>query len=105
MMIADELRSSGFRVIETANADEALAVLRSATLVDVVLTDIRMPGSMDGLALAELARSTWPRLKVVVASGQSEWRFHIAADDFFLKPYHPERVVQRIRHLLTDRQA
>lgn len=102
MMIADEVRQQGFRVIEAATADEALAVLRSAISVDLVLTDIQMPGSMDGLALAELVRSIWPGLKIIFATARSAHPSHMAAADaFFGKPYNPERVVQRIRDLLN----
>lgn len=102
MMIADELRLQGFRVLEAANAEEALALLRSQISIDLVLTDIRMPGPTDGLALAELARSTWPELKIVIATGQSVQPSHMAvADAVFGKPYDPDRVVQRIRDLLN----
>jgi len=104
MMIADELRASGFRVVEASNADEALVVLQSSCSVDLVLTDIRMPGSMDGLALAQLVRSKWPGIKVIFASGQPR-QPDMVADAFFSKPYQPERVVDRIREILIHRQT
>jgi len=101
MMIADEVRMQGFRVFEAATAEEALALLRTGIPVDLILTDIRMPGATDGLALAELARSTWPALKIIIATGQSVQPSRMAvADAVFGKPYDPDRVVQRIRDLL-----
>jgi DNA-binding response OmpR family regulator len=104
LMVADELRLAGFRVLEAMNADEALAILRASPhSVDLVMTDVRMPGSMDGVALAQLVRSTWPRLKIVVASGESvNWPCPHIADAFFGKPYDLEQVVQRIKSFLSD---
>jgi CheY-like chemotaxis protein len=101
LMIADDLRDAGFTVIEAASADEALTVLRSSTPVDLVLTDIRMPGSLDGLALAATVRATWPDLKIIVASGSfPEKPRPELADATFTKPYDPARVVRRIKELL-----
>ncbi len=54
LMMADELRSKGFAVVEAANVEEALAILESSTRVGLVLTDLQMPGAMDGLGLARL---------------------------------------------------
>src|SRR5579863_6772872 len=103
-MIAEELRNAGFSVIEAANADEALTILQSVGLIDLLLTDIGMPGSMDGLALATALRSTKPQVKIVVVSAQtlSAPRPDLA-DEFFDKPYDPARVVARIRELLAAR--
>ena len=60
MMIAEELRDAGFSVIEAANADEALTVLDSAIRVELVMTDVFMPGSVDGVGFAAAIRSTFP---------------------------------------------
>lgn len=103
LLIADDLREAGFAVIEAANADEALTVLRSATPVDLLLTDIRMPGSMDGLALAGAARESWPQLRIVVASGFFPERPRPeVVDATFTKPYETLRVVRRIKELTSD---
>jgi CheY-like chemotaxis protein len=102
LMIADELRSNGLSVVEAANADEALMVLRSSAPVDLLFTDIRMPGSMDGLALAALMRTTQPELRIIVASGHlPEWPSRGIADAFFFKPYDAETVVKRVKELLA----
>jgi CheY-like chemotaxis protein len=103
LMIADELRSKGFSVVEAANADEALAVLRSSAPVDLVFTDIQMPGTINGLALASLVRTTQPELKIIVASGHSPaYPSRDIADAFFGKPYDVVRVVTRIKELLAS---
>lgn len=56
LSVADALRSAGLDVIEAATGDEALTVLASSATVDLVFTDIQMPGSTDGLELAQIAR-------------------------------------------------
>jgi two-component system, response regulator PdtaR len=69
MVIADKLRGAGYTVLETANADEAVEVLRHSSDVRIVLSDIRMPGSIDGAKFAGFVRSEYPALKIVLTSG------------------------------------
>lgn len=90
-----------FDVIQAATADEALDVLKSSQRVDLVATDVHMPGSVDGLGLAARLRSEWPRLKVVVLSGDLV-RLPRAdlADAFIPKPFLVKSVVTEIRQLL-----
>src|SRR5438874_384004 len=57
MLIADQLRNAGYSVIEAADADEALALLAHTFNVNVVLSDVQMPGSLDGAGLARIVRS------------------------------------------------
>jgi two-component system, response regulator PdtaR len=101
LMIADELRARGFAVVETANADEALQVLRSSIHVDLVLTDLQMPGRMDGLGLAQVLNENRPYLKVILASAH-----HSRADapDNIIaqlqKPYDMNRIVRVVHDAL-----
>jgi CheY-like chemotaxis protein len=67
--LAETLRDRGYRVVEAADADAALAVLDARTAVDAVLTDLAMPSSMDGLGFAAVARARRPGLPVVVTTG------------------------------------
>jgi CheY-like chemotaxis protein len=69
--LSDHLRDCGFDVLEAANVDEALEVL-AAFAVDFVVTDVRMPGSMDGIQLAHLLRRDHPDIGVVVVSGHAD---------------------------------
>jgi CheY-like chemotaxis protein len=69
MLVADELRSLGFAVIEAGSADEAFPILLSDAPVHVLFTDVRMPGSMDGVELARRARSARPAIRVIMTSG------------------------------------
>jgi two-component system, response regulator PdtaR len=68
LMLADELRSQGLQVLEASNADEALTVLQSSLPVHLLFTDIRMPGEMDGMALAKFAHAHFPRIKRIIGS-------------------------------------
>jgi CheY-like chemotaxis protein len=100
LVIADQFRDAGFAVIQAENADEALSVLRSGADVDVLVTDDVMPGSMDGLALAQLTHLERPATKVIVAFGNPPDLAAIGQDEFFSKPYDPRRIVERARNLL-----
>ena len=54
------VEDAGFEAIEASNADEAILILEARTDIHIVFTDIDMPGSMDGLKLAEAVRGRWP---------------------------------------------
>lgn len=69
LMVCEVLRDAGLKVIEAKNADEALACLRTEIGVDLLFTDIRMPGTMDGAELATRALADFPALKIVLTSG------------------------------------
>ena len=105
LTIADRLRECDFSVLEASNSDEAISLLQSQVPVDLMLTDVRMPGSMDGIALAKLVREARPDLKLVVTSGNvASDSCTDVVDAFFRKPYDLDKVVARIDELLaTDR--
>jgi CheY-like chemotaxis protein len=100
LMIAEYLRDAGYDVIEAASADEALDVLQAGTPVDLLFTDVRMPGSMDGCALAQKVRTAWPTTLVILTSAYSESLFSArsTSQDFVLpKPYRPQAVLATIK--------
>jgi DNA-binding response OmpR family regulator len=103
LMVADALRAQGINVIEASNGDEALRVLQSSLPVQLLLTDIRMPSELDGLALAHAARVARPGLKLIVASSQLAGH-EVAglADAFFAKPFNLRAVVARVTSLLAE---
>jgi CheY-like chemotaxis protein len=96
MAVSEELRDHGYSVIEAANADEALCVLLQVrTRVDLLLTDMRMPGAVDGCGLARQVRAALPFVKIVMVSGQApEPEAHSMLDGYLAKPVAP-------RHLAT----
>jgi CheY-like chemotaxis protein len=106
--ISDELIASGFQVIQAASADEALRVLQGGIAIDLVLTDVRMPGAFDGLELARRVRSTWPTLKVIMVSGDLQAvPTDGSVDMFFAKPYSLAYVSDAVKQLLaiSDEQS
>src|SRR3981189_2291574 len=70
MDAVDMIKAAGFEVVEAANADEAIEILEARLDITVVFTDIQMPGSMDGLRLAQAIRGRWPPIKIVATSGR-----------------------------------
>jgi CheY-like chemotaxis protein len=108
MVISEYLRTCGYKVIEAANGDEAIVVLRQAEIVvDVVLSDIEMPGTIDGFGLSRWVRAEKPGLEVILVGSPS--RAADAAADLcengpmLSKPYEPQVVVDRIKRLLAER--
>lgn len=96
-VLADGLRDHGWTAVEAANADEALLVLRSGVPVDIVVTDIRMPGTMDGLGLARQLRAGFPEVHVIIVSGERPTaEARRSSDEYFEKPYSFERLLERV---------
>src|ERR1700712_234623 len=70
MRAVDIVEDAGFNPIEAVNADDALAILESRSDIELLFTDIQMPGSMDGLKLAYAVHERWPQIKIILVSGQ-----------------------------------
>jgi CheY-like chemotaxis protein len=99
--IGDHLRTCGMHVIEAASAAEAIRVLASGTDIDLVLSDIKMPGSMDGLCLARWITHEHPAIKVILTTGFAEEDWDSAAGYAVLpKPYGHHELEDKIRMLL-----
>ena len=98
----DEIEAAGFKVYEAYNADEAIRLLEAHPDIELVFTDVDMPGSMDGVKLAHYVRTRWPPVKIIVTSGYQ----HVTPDQlptgsvFLSKPYHPEQLRRQIDRLL-----
>ena len=102
LMLADELRNQGLQVLEASNADEALTVLQSSLPVHLLFTDIRMPGEMDGVALAKLAHARFPQIKSIIGSSGKPESIDDFADAFLAKPYDLRELIKQIRRLLSQ---
>src|SRR5688572_12415893 len=68
--MVSSIEDAGYSVIEAANADEAISRLAQDSEVGVVVTDVDMPGSMDGIRLAHYVRRRWPPIRLLVISGK-----------------------------------
>jgi CheY-like chemotaxis protein len=101
MFLSDLLDEAGFKVFEAVSASEALQVLQARPDVQVVITDIEMPGSMNGLGLAGEIRGRWPGVGVIVTSGRERPGPEDLPEEvaFLTKPYLPETVINLIRQM------
>jgi len=101
MDIADSLAESGFDVLEAGSADEA--ILETNDAIRLIITDIDMPGSMDGLKLAAAVRDRWPPIRIIVTSGNRIVEITDLPDGsvFFAKPYQSSQLVASMHQLLA----
>jgi CheY-like chemotaxis protein len=98
LVVSELLFESGFRVIEAANAAEALEVLESGLPVAVVLADVDMPPGIDGYSLARRIRERWPDIEVLLTSGR-QWPGEgdlPAGVAFLAKPCPTAAIVQHV---------
>jgi CheY-like chemotaxis protein len=105
-LVADCLIESGFSVREAATADEALRYIKSGADVDVLFTDINLPGGMNGAELAERARELRPEMPIVYVSGRyklSEISPLVPRSLFIAKPYDPEDICALLTRLTGGR--
>ncbi|KAB2950477.1 MAG: response regulator [Rhizobiaceae bacterium] len=102
MDIADQLERMGFAILEAANAREAIDIMASHPAVQVIFTDVDMPGGIDGLELATAVRDRWPPIKIIVTSGHREVGIADLPNDsrFFAKLYRGSAVASAIREML-----
>jgi len=94
---------AGFRMIEAANSDDALESLVANPDVQLLFTDVNMPGATDGLALSRQVRDRWPHIGIIVVSGQSIPQAHEmpAGARFVRKRYDADTVVRHARELMA----
>jgi two-component system, response regulator PdtaR len=92
---------AGFRIIEAANADDALESLEANSEVQLLITDVNMPGTINGLVLARQVHDRWPHIGIIVVSGDSVPPRHElpAGSQFYRKPYDASKVVRHAREL------
>ncbi len=104
--LTEILRNAGFATFEAGTAPEAIAILEKHSEIRAVFTDIEMPGTMDGLALAHHVRYRWPPTIIVISSGQIRPApEHLPVEAKFLsKPYHRDEL-SRICHGIERRLA
>jgi DNA-binding NtrC family response regulator len=102
LMLQEFLEDAGYEVLAAANADAAIPILESRMDIRVVITDIDMPGSMDGLKLAACVRDRWPPLKIIVTSGKHRPGISdMPSGSLFLaKPYGMNSVVEAVRRFI-----
>lgn len=97
-IISTEIEDEGFTVIKAITAEAALEVLKSDAIVDLLFTDIRLPGPMNGFRLAEKAQQLRQDLPILYATGfTDEAPKGIESSCFFTKPYRISAVLTKIK--------
>ncbi|WOJ90025.1 response regulator [Methylocapsa polymorpha] len=95
-----ELEDAGFQVVTAENGDQASYILPKMPQIDLLLTDIRMPGRVDGWVLADMARCRRPNLPVIYTSGFSPQQGMEVEDSIFLpKPYRLGDMLKAIEEI------
>lgn len=87
-LASEDLKDAGFEVTPAGDSDEALGYLREGRRFDLLFTDIRMPGALDGWGLAVEAKQVLPDIRVIYATGLGDAARGLAADERYVrKPY------------------
>ena len=97
------LEEHGYTVVEASNSEEALKVMENRNDVRLLFTDIQMPPGVDGLELAREVHRRWPKVILVITSGQVRPARADIADDgrFIQKPYRDQDLLDQINDLIT----
>jgi CheY-like chemotaxis protein len=107
-IIGEALAESGHTVHAVANAQDAIAHLANGARVDLLFTDINLPGEVDGIGLAEQIRAVNPLLPVLFASGRW-WRLEelqkLPNAATLRKPYSPARACEAVELLLAEQTS
>ena len=99
-LMVDELKTLGFTVLRAGSGEEALSLIEGDTPVDVLFTDIRLPGALDGWDVAERFRGKNPSGPVIYTTGYSGTPVRrVPQSAFMAKPYRPAAIVNEIRRL------
>jgi CheY-like chemotaxis protein len=98
------LRELGYKVLEAANGSAALEILALNTDIDLVFTDIVMPGGMSGADLGRTVRQRWPRMKILYTSGYADHdvikNVEMAGAEWLRKPYPAAELARSVREIL-----
>lgn len=103
----ESLQALGYKVLTASNGTEALELMNEGSSIDLLFSDVVMPGGINGFELAEIAITLLPNLKILLTSGYTERavahngqaRFKTNLLD---KPYTQYELAQRVRNLLDD---
>lgn len=102
MRVVDMVEDAGYVPVEAVDADEAMAILHARSDIALMLTDVQMPGSMNGLQLAHAVHERWPPIRIILASGQLKLSGSEIPQDsrFFGKPLQSDEIIAEMREML-----
>ncbi|RYC32410.1 response regulator [Lichenibacterium minor] len=103
MMVIELFEDEGFEVLEAANADQALGIFGERDDVALLFTDVEMPGSIDGYALARWVSLNRPSVKTMIVSGRALPRAGDVPDGaaFVGKPYDHDDIMRRVQTMMA----
>jgi len=102
LSMVEAFSDAGFQVFEASHAETAVAVLQEhGSKIDVLFTDVNMPGAKDGLELAHLVKQHWPWIGLLVTSGRDACATAEmpSGSRFIPKPYRPRDAIESMRKL------
>lgn len=106
MTIGEYLKIAGYCMDTAENAEQALSILQSKK-IDVVITDIKMNGGMDGLEMTGLIKESYESDVIVITGHSKDYSYEEAidrgADDIVFKPFNPEELLLRLKRVLKKR--
>ena len=104
MRAVDIVEDAGFTAVEAVNADEALSILESRSDISLLFSDIQMPGSIDGLKLAQAVHRRWPHIKIILVSGQVKLSETDKPSNsrFFGKPIDVKQMIAELQGMLGN---
>ena len=104
MLVTDHFEDAGFEVIQAASGSEAITILKARPDIKAVVTDVNMPGTPDGIALAAHVAEVCPHCAIVVVSGrvQPDLGELTPAARFVPKPYDGREVVRMVSEMLAN---
>ncbi|SNS50611.1 Histidine kinase-, DNA gyrase B-, and HSP90-like ATPase [Noviherbaspirillum humi] len=103
--MAPLLAEAGFNVMLAGDGDEAWAMIRSGAAIDAILSDIVMPGTMNGVALARHVRAHYPAIAVLLVTGYSDEASDIDDIRLLPKPYQVSTVIDILAAAIAERRA
>jgi two-component sensor histidine kinase len=104
MRAVDIVEDAGFTAVEAVNADDAMTILESRSDIELLFTDIQMPGSIDGLHLAHAVHERWPLIKIILVSGQLKLTEGDKPADsrFFGKPLGVKQMIAEMQDMMGN---
>lgn len=103
LFTADILRGAGYQIIEAEGATEALKALYSDQEIDLLFSDVLLPGTMGGLTLAEWVNANRPNMPVILSSGAGGFSRYLEGRKsvtFLAKPYDADQLLSAVAGLL-----
>ena len=99
--LASLVEEAGYEALEAGGADEAIRIIERHPEVRIIITDVDMPGGMDGIRLAHFVRGRWPPIQLIVISGKVDIGTSLLPEGarFFAKPCPETALLAAVREL------